>query len=362
MPTKEQNIKQAYDNLGGFKSLAAILNKAREKDETVTRKDVKEWKDENVPWTKPLKGYNSYVAPEPKHEFQIDLFNYNFKQKDRQVLNQQVGKKYTAGIEAYGLLAVDAFTKVVHVVPVERKLVSSWKSALDDIFKKMGQPKAIYSDPDSSILATNMRTYLKEKGIELITTRQHASMAERAIRTIKAELDAKIEKEAKVWTVYLPDVLREYNENKVHKTIGMTPKEATEVKNEYEVKTQLEINRVRKRDQPAVEEDDKVRMYKKKSVFDKERVPVWEDGYRRVKKVENVLGQKLYKVDNHDRLVLRSDLLKIGDGDKSRKKAQEKERAAARRALSLTPAGSDPWQDLADKIKQKSSSSSSSSP
>jgi hypothetical protein len=148
----------------------------------------------------------------------------------------------------------------------------------------------------------------------------------------------------------------------VHKTIGMTPKEATEVKNEYEVKTQLEINRVRKRDQPAVEEDDKVRMYKKKSVFDKERVPVWEDGYRRVKKVENVLGQKLYKVDNHDRLVLRSDLLKIGDGDKSRKKAQEKERAAARRALSLTPAGSDPWQDLADKIKQKSSSSSSSSP
>ncbi len=94
----------------------------------------------------------------------------------------------------------------------------------------MGKPKAIYSDPDSSILATNMRNYLKEKGIELITTRQHASMAERAIRTIKAELDAKIDKEAKTWTSYLPEVLKEYNETKVHKTTGMTPDEATDVK------------------------------------------------------------------------------------------------------------------------------------
>jgi len=69
-------------------------------------------------------------------------------------------------------------------------------------------------------------------------------------------------------------------------------------------------------------------MYKKKSVFDKERVPAWEEGYRRVKAVQNALGQKLYKVDNHDRLVLRSDLLKTGNGRPAA------ERAAARRMLS----------------------------
>lgn len=311
MPTKEQIIKQSYDSLGGFKSLSAILNKARERDKEITYADVKEWKDDNVPRTKPLRGYNSYVAPEAKHEFQIDLFNYNFKQKERPILKQQKGKKYTANIEAYGLLAIDSFTKVVHVVPVDRKLVSSWKSALDQIFEKMGKPKALYSDPDSTLLATNMKTYLKDKGVELITTRQHASMAERAIRTIKAELDAKIDVEPRVWTSYLPEVLKEYNEKKVHKTIGMTPKEATDVKNEYEVRTQLEINRVSKRDNPPLEEEDKVRLYKKKNIFDKERVPVWEDGYRRVKAVQNVLGQKLYKVDNVERPVLRSDLLKL---------------------------------------------------
>ena len=311
MATKEQIIKESYDSLGGFKSASALYNKAKEKDDMITRADVKEWKDENVPRTKPLKGYNSYVAPEARHEFQIDLFNYNFKQPERQILKKQTGTKYTAGIDAYGLLAIDSFTKFVHVVPVDRKNVTSWKNALDEIFKNMGKPKSLYSDPDSSILATNMKTYLNEKGIELITTRQHASMAERAIRTVKAELDAKIEKEPKTWTIYLPDVLREYNENKVHKTIGMTPKEATEEKNQYEVKTQLEIKRVLKRDQPKVEEKDKVRLYKKKSVFDKERVPVWEEGYRRVKAVQNVLGQKLYKVDNTDRPVLRSDMLKI---------------------------------------------------
>ena len=130
MPSKEEIIKESYDSLGGFKSVGAIYSKAKAQDATITRADVKEWKDENVPRTKPLKGFNSYVAPEALHEFQIDLFNYNFQQPERLVLNQQKGRKYTAGVDAYGLLAIDAFTKVVHVVPVDRKIPSSWKTPL----------------------------------------------------------------------------------------------------------------------------------------------------------------------------------------------------------------------------------------
>ena len=138
-------------------------------------------------------------------------------QREKLNLSQQTGRKYTAGIDHYGLLVVDSFTKFAHVEPVDRKNTTSWKAALDKIFKKMGTPKVLYSDPDSSLLATNMKTYLEEKGIELITTRQHASIAERTVRTIKAELDAKIEKNTEVWTEYLPGVLEEYNKRKVHR-------------------------------------------------------------------------------------------------------------------------------------------------
>jgi len=327
MANKDQIIKEVYENLGGFKSLGAIYSKAKEKDDSITRADVQNWKTENVPRVKPLRGFNSYVAPEPKFEFQIDLFNYNYQQPERQILSKQTGKKYTAGIDAYGLLVIDAFTKFVDVQPVERKLATSWRNALDKTFKIMGIPKVVYSDPDSSLLGESMKTYLKEKGVQLISTRQHASMAERAIRTIKAELDAKIEADPKTWTVYLPRVLKEYNENKVHKTIGMTPAQATEEKNEFKVKNRLEIHRVTKRDQPELEKKDVVRMYQKKGTFDKERVPVWEDGTRKVEGIENVLGTKLYKLDNHKQLVLRSDLLKI------RSSRNDAERAAAARML-----------------------------
>ena len=88
----------------------------------------------------------------------------------------------------YGLLAIDSFSKYVHVVPIDRKLVSHWKCALNEVFEVMGKPKVIYSDPDASILSTEMQKFLKDKGIDIITTLEHAPIAERAIRTIKAEL------------------------------------------------------------------------------------------------------------------------------------------------------------------------------
>ena len=69
---------------------------------------------------KPLTGFNSYVAPEPKREFQKDMFNYNFTQREKLNLSKQTGRKYTAGIDHYGLLVVDSFTKFTHVEPVKK--------------------------------------------------------------------------------------------------------------------------------------------------------------------------------------------------------------------------------------------------
>ena len=70
-------------------------------------------------------------------------------------------------------------------------------------------------------------------------TRLRASMAERATRTIKRELDKRIDKEVKLWTTYLPDVLRKYNDTMVHGATGFTPKEARNEANSCEIKTKL---------------------------------------------------------------------------------------------------------------------------
>ena len=196
MPSKEDIISEAYYSDSGYGSQKVTLKDAREKDPTITKDDVKQWFDENVDRLKPMKGRNSYVAPEAGYEFQVDLFNYDFEQP-----------KKNGMVPLYGLLAIDSFSKYVHVVPIDRKLVSHWKRALNAVFEVMGNPKVIYSDPDASILSTELQKFLKDKGIDLITTLEHAPIAERAIRTIKAELDKRMKKEVKWWTHYLPEVL-----------------------------------------------------------------------------------------------------------------------------------------------------------
>jgi len=105
--------------------------------------------------------------------------------------------------------------------------------------------------------------------------------------------------------------LKKYNEKMVHSTIGMTPKEATKGSSEFDVKTNLEINRISNRKYPELKLDDKVRVYKKKSKFAKERVPVWEDQVRQVTGIATSFGQKFYQVTGITRPLIRSNLLKV---------------------------------------------------
>ena len=128
---------------------------------------------------KKTRGYNSYVAPEPRYEYQIDLFYYNNPNADEDT--------------PYGLLAIDSFTKYCWIVPLDKKDSIYWIYGLKVIFEKMGKPKVIYSDPDSSLQANLIKQFFEKENIKWIQTREHASIAERAIRTIKNELDKRIE-------------------------------------------------------------------------------------------------------------------------------------------------------------------------
>jgi len=308
-----EKIKTVYKSPEGFGSIRDTFNQVRKKypDDNVKYEQVKEWFNKEVPRLQKMKGDNSYVAPEPLHEFQVDMFWYKNKQTDYPTLKEQTGKKYTAGVNMYGLLAIDSFTKYVWVVPLDRKLQSSWTSALEQIFDKMGKPKTIYADPDSTLLATNMSRWLKNRDVELITTKNHANIAERAIRTIKSMLDKRVDDNPGAWTRYLPDVLSKYNKSKDHSSIGMSPEEATKPQNEFEVRTNLEIHRRHNRKYPPLEVGDKVRLFKKRGTFGKEREGWWEDGHRTVKAVEEKFGQKHYTLDNLGHKVIRADMYKI---------------------------------------------------
>ena len=297
--SKDSIIYDAYCNDIGFGSIKSFLKDAREKDPSITLKDVSEWKDIHLDRTKKLKGFNSYVAPEARYEFQVDLFYYK--------TNQQPSWYQPP----YGLLAVDSFSEYCHIVPIDRKLASHWIKAFKQIFEVMGKPKVIYSDPDSAMMATSVEKFFKSEGIDWIRTREHAAIAGRTIRTIKSELDKRMEHKPDRWVNAIPGVLEKYNNKESHSAIGMTPKEATKPENDHDVRTNLIIHSIKKRKYPELNVGDKVKIYRKRKKFDKERVPVWEDDYTTITDIKEAHGQKLYKVEGSPIPFIRSNILKI---------------------------------------------------
>ena len=118
MPTKDEVIEKMYKR---FPEGAQRLHK-RIKDDPdyntmgITVKNITEWIQRSHLTAKPKFYYkgnvNSFVAPGPKHTFQVDLFNFNYEQKVNFEGNPP---------PPHGLIAVDVFTKEVHVVPSESK-------------------------------------------------------------------------------------------------------------------------------------------------------------------------------------------------------------------------------------------------
>ncbi len=75
----------------------------------------------------------------------MDLFNFKYEQ---QVNFPDIPPK--------GLVAVDVFTKETHIVPLRDGKAPQWGDAMDKIMDKMGVPKIIMTDPDSSITSVEV--------------------------------------------------------------------------------------------------------------------------------------------------------------------------------------------------------------
>ncbi len=70
---KDKIIHDLYYNKGGFGSIVNTHNQARQQDKSITIKYVKYWFNRNVERKSQVSGMNSFVAPFPNFEYQIDL-------------------------------------------------------------------------------------------------------------------------------------------------------------------------------------------------------------------------------------------------------------------------------------------------
>ena len=174
------------------------------------------------------------------------------------------------------LLMVDIFTKYTQVVFLKSKLVPDVLGAIKRCITAMGgKPESIYSDEEGAFVSNVVQTYLKEINVRHIVTLNHAPVAERQIRTIKAMIYKRIEHNKKEWYEVVESVLDTYNNKLVHTVSKMTPANAMKDSNRGAVKFNLELKAKHTRKYPNISVNDEVRIFKKKDKLDKERVSNW---------------------------------------------------------------------------------------
>ena len=184
-------ISDIYNAPAGFGSKQTTLADARKKDKSITKSDVDEFFRKNVEVKKLPRGQNSFVAPHHAYQYQLDLFfigkeDFPNKQKTR-----------------IGSVLIDIFSKYAVVLPIaSRTPPDILAGILEGIQKMGGKPDMIYSDEESSLIGdrVDIRGALKDRGIELHTTRGHPNFAERFIRTVKDMLFKRVESDEKKGT------------------------------------------------------------------------------------------------------------------------------------------------------------------
>jgi hypothetical protein len=299
--SKDDVIKNVYYEPSGFSSRKITLEAARKRDKTITKEDVDNFMLKNTDRKKQLRGYNSFIAPYPKYEYQLDLFFIND-------LPKQTSK--------IGLVLIDIFTKQAVVYPLKGK-------DLDDILTPLlegmvalgGRPEIIYSDHEGALGSNAMAEWFaSQKNLTHHITRNHAHFAERFIRTFKDALYKRIDQgsaQNPQWTDFIFEIMLTYNNKNKHSATGMTPAEAAKPKNEIAVKMNLLLKKRHDRIYPMLSLGDKVKMFRKKEKGEKERTAVWSDEHYIVENISKEHGQNYYTLSGQKTTYLRNEMLKV---------------------------------------------------
>ena len=291
---KDTIIKNIYYDRAGYGSIQKTYKEARDKESSITLKNVKDWFQKNIERTKQLKGYNSFINNEAFEEFQVDIAFFK------------------AGELEPVLVMIDIFSKYATAIPIASKTPPDVIAGImEGIVKMGGKPKMIYSDNEGALNSNLFKNYCDSENIKSITTRSHAWVAERFIRTLKDMINKRIKNNDKSWKEVIFEVLLTYNNKEVHSATGMTPAKAKLKENTLQVKLNLELHRVSKRKYPDINVGDEVKLYKKKDKFDKENKSVWLTTKHKIERITESYGQKYYHITGHRKPYLRHEILKV---------------------------------------------------
>lgn len=212
--------------------------------------------------------------------------------------------KYNQGFK-FILCAIDVFSKFAWCVPLKNKSAETVLNALTDIIKKNERsPQKIWVDRGSEFYNKEFLKWAKADDITVYSTygESKSVVVERFIRTLKEMITKYFTKtNSRDWVKILPKVVQIYN-NRVHRTIGMTPTQASNPKNEGFVFMNLrkKPKKFLKDKKPKFKVGDQVRVSRLKEKFEKGYQPNFSYEVFTISEVlkTNPITYKLVDYDN----------------------------------------------------------------
>ena len=299
--SKEQILAETYyDERQGFGSIEHTLKRAREKDATITRADVKEFLDkQEVKQQRKPTQVNSFVADLPRQEFQVDLADFGLHARPR-----------------YCFVAIDIFSKKLFALPLRAK--SDAADAVQPMFKALGYPISVMSDEGGEFkgdFSENLHADL----VEQILSRTGGRFVERVIRTLKMALHLRTHSFEGSWHKYLQAVVDQYND-RIHTTTGARPNNVA--KKQYDmdylenVHAQIQNHAKFPVSHPSLKVGDYVKIRIKPSGYGqyKETFNSWStQAYKVLGVDDNLDGGARYRLEGYHRPLLRYELKKVND-------------------------------------------------
>ena len=177
----------------------------------------------------------------------------------------------------YLLTVIDVFSKYGWIIPLKTKTGAEVTAAFKKLFKE-AVPAKLWTDAGKEFWNSNMKKLLEENDVKLYKTYNElkSCVIERWNKTIKTDM----------WKYFtannsykyidiLPALVEKYN-NSYHHSIKCTPIEAQKLANREMIFTNLYGKKTTK-PLPKFKIGDRVRITKKKTIFDKGFTPNWTD-------------------------------------------------------------------------------------
>ena len=190
----------------------------------------------------------------------------------------------------YMLNIIDIFSKFVWCIPLKDKTGQTVSDAFKQVVKETNrQPQKLWVDEGKEFYNKLMNDWLKENDIERYSSygEHKSAIVERFNRTLKEMMWKRFDAENTTnWIDMIDGLISKYN-NRIHSTIGMTPVQASLNENEALVK-QNTLNKIRNISKSKIKfkVGDKVRISRKKGLFEQGYLANWSEALYIVDKIQ----------------------------------------------------------------------------